>query len=118
MSIVRRVEDQPVVVTKGAQGGPGEIIARKLACCDEDLWNKGRLLNVITLEPGSGVGYHVHSGDGEVYYMMEGTAEYNDNGTVVTISAGDVTFTKPGEGHSITNVGDSHVKFLAIIMYE
>lgn len=118
MSIVRRVEDQKVVVTKEAQGGPGEIIARKLAECDEDLWNKGRLLNVITLEPGSGVGYHVHQGDGEVYYIMEGTAEYDDNGTVVTLNAGDVTFTFPGEGHSITNVSDRHMKFLALVMYE
>ena len=118
MSLVRRLEEQKVVVTKGAQGGPGEIIARKLAECDADLWNKGRLFNIITLEPGCGVGYHIHQGDGEIYYMMEGTATYNDNGEEMTITAGDVTFTYPGEGHAITNTSDSHVKFMAIIMYE
>lgn len=118
MSIVRRLDEQEVDVKVGAQGGPGQISARKLANCDADLWNKGKLLNVITLEPGSGVGYHVHEGDGEVYYIIEGSAEYNDNGKVVAVNEGDVTFTFPGEGHAITNTGDVDLKFLALIMYE
>lgn len=118
MSIVRRFEEQESVVKVGAQGGPGQMTAQKLINGDEDLLNKGRLLNVITLEPGSGVGYHVHEGDGEIYYIIEGSAEYNDNGEVVNIKEGDVTFTFPDEGHAITNVGDEPLRFVALIVYE
>lgn len=49
---------------------------------------------------------------------MLGECEYNDNGAVTTVRAGDVTFTGDGEGHSITNLRDEPAKFLALILYK
>ena len=45
-------------------------------------------------------------------------AEYNDNGTITTVKAGDITFTGPGEGHAIINRKDEPMSFMAIILYE
>ena len=50
--------------------------------------------------------------------MLSGEAEYNDNGTVTTIKAGDVTFTGDGEGHAITNYRDEPARFIALILYK
>ncbi len=118
MSIVRRLDEQNVEVKAGPFGAPGEMIARSLINGNEDLWNKGRLLSVNTLKKNCGVGWHVHEGDGEIYYILEGEAEYDDNGTKVSLKAGDMTITSAGEGHAITNLKDEPVVFLALILFE
>ena len=119
MSIIRKFEEQPVIERPQPQNGPGVMITRNLIPGgDADLWGKGRLFAINTLNKDCGVGWHMHEGDGEIYYILEGEAEYNDNGTVTTLKKGDVSFTFPGEGHSITNLKDEPMTFMAMIIYE
>ena len=49
---------------------------------------------------------------------MKGTAEYNDNGEIRTVQAGDVTICPPGTGHGITNRTDEVVEVIAVIVYD
>jgi len=60
---------------------------------------------------------HVHNGDTEIYYVLSGKAKYNDNGTLTTIEAGDVTFTPSGTGHGIENDSDEPLDIIALIIY-
>ena len=77
-----------------------------------------RLSNILTcLSQAVPVGFHVHEGDTEIYYVVAGKAEYNDNGTITTIEAGDVTFTPSGTGHGINNTGDEPLEIIALIIY-
>lgn len=105
-------------VAEHMAGGPGAVKRFPLIQSPADLFGNGRLYAHIILEKDCGVGYHVHQGDGEIYYVLKGEGEYNDNGTVVTISAGDVTHTAPGEGHGITNVKDEPLEMIALILYD
>lgn len=76
-----------------------------------------RTFAVATLEPGSEVGYHLHEGEIESYYIISGKALYNDNGTMAELSAGDVTYTPSGESHGIKNMSDSdNLIFIALIV--
>ena len=118
MSIVRRNDDRTRETTANAAGGPGQIISSLIINEDAELLGKGRLFKEIVLEKDCGVGYHTHNGDGEIYGMLSGEAEYDDNGVKTTIKAGDVTITYPGEGHAITNHSDEPVYFIALILYE
>ena len=90
MSFVRRKEDRTKTVKEGAQGGSGKLTSLKILDTDEELMGKGRLFNVGTLEKGD----------------------------EVTIYPGDVTMVYPGEGHSIKNLKDEPVVFIALILYE
>ena len=99
------------------RGGQGVAFVTSL-CSVEELLNKGRLFAKIELNPGSGIGYHVHEGEAEVFYMMKGTPTYNDNGVEVQLSEGDVTICAPGEGHAITNKSDSMAQIIALIIKE
>lgn len=117
MSLIRRKEDRQVVTKEGVRQGPGHLTSLVGVEDPSEMWGKGHMVNDNVLEKECGVGYHVHEGDAEIYVMLEGEAEYNDNGTVTTIKAGDITFTGPGEGHSITNHKDKPVRFMAIIVY-
>ena len=54
----------------------------------------------------------------EFYYILRGRGEYNDNGTLVELGPGDVSFTAPGEGHGILCVGDEPLEYIALILFE
>ena len=118
MSFVRRAAERGTEAKIASKGGPGQAVNVEILAGDAEMYGKGRLFNEITLEKNCGVGYHLHEGDGEAYLMLTGECEYNDNGTVTTICAGDVTFTGDGEGHAITNHKDEPAKFIALILYK
>ena len=99
------------------QGTGGANITHLLNGPDEML-NKGRVFAHTTLKPGNSIGFHLHKGDSEIYYILSGTAEYNDNGTLVTLTSGDVAITPEGEGHGIKNIGDNQLNIIALILYK
>lgn len=75
-----------------------------------------RLLGTLTLEPGCSIGAHVHENEEEVFYVIEGTAEYNDDGKTVTLEAGDSCICKNGQTHSIANRSDKTLVVFAVIL--
>ncbi len=48
--------------------------------------------------------------------MIKGKASVYDNGEDVTVTPGDVVQTNSGETHSIKNIGDTTLKFIALII--
>lgn len=101
----------------GVFGGPGGIDFKRIIQTPEELYGKGRVFSVATVEPGSGLGWHIHKGDGEFYCVLSGEGEYSDNGDIVTLRAGDTAFCPDGEGHSIVNRGTEPLVFMALIVY-
>ena len=96
-------------------GGKGHMKLEKLLGPDA-LGDKVALYARVTLHPGESVGYHVHKGDGESYFILSGIGEYNDNGTVFTVRPGDVMWTPDGSGHALANNGTEDVVFMALII--
>ena len=115
--MVRRANERQVEIGEHRHGADGFITIRRLINNPEELNGKGRLFSHTTVEPHSGIGYHVHNGDSEIYYILSGKAEYNDNGTMTTLEAGDVAFTPDGCGHGINNPTDEPVEMIALILY-
>lgn len=111
------IKTKPEVIRNMA-GGPGFITRYSMIESNGDIYNSGRLYAHIVIEKDCGVGYHVHQGDGEIYYILKGEGEYNDNGNIVTVKPGDVTHTRPGEGHGITNRKDEPLEMMALILFE
>lgn len=70
------------------------------------------------LDPDAEVSYHVHTGECECYYILSGKGDYNDNGEIVPVEAGDVTFTPSGHGHGLKNTGTDTLEFMALIIRE
>jgi mannose-6-phosphate isomerase-like protein (cupin superfamily) len=84
----------------------------------EDSCGAGRLFARGVLTPGSSVGYHAHEGDYEIYYILSGKGLGNDNGEECTLEAGDSFLTKNGSSHSLENIGDVDLEYIAIILFD
>ena len=102
---------------EGVQKGSGVTRFLDLAT-KEQMYGHARLFSQITLDPGCSIGYHTHQHETEFYFMLQGEAAANDNGTELTLRPGDVTATAHGEGHSIENRTDEPVVFVALIVKE
>ena len=116
--MVRKSKDRVIEKPQRKFGAPGFITVRQLINEPEELNGKGRVFAHTTVLPGNGIGFHIHTGDSEIYYVYSGKGEYNDNGTIVPIEAGDVTFCPPGTGHGVMCVGDEPLELIALILYE
>ena len=113
--MVIRAENRQERIWEGMRDGPGQ--AQLLSIIGpEQLGGMGKLYSVITLEPGCGVGLHKHEGDCETYFILSGEGELNDNGTITTLRAGDVSFTDSGEQHAIVNKGMSPAEAVHALM--
>lgn len=83
----------------------------------EEADNKGRLFGISIIPVGGSIGYHQHVGDFEIYYILKGRALVNDNGDEAVLEAGDMMHCKEGGYHSIENIGDNDLKYVALILY-
>ena len=99
-------------VLSNVRGGPGEMIRLDWA---ETLPPHVKVMATIILEPGSGIGYHTHDGETEVFYILEGELEIDDNGTVHTVRSGDIVVTGGGDGHSAMNTSTTTASMIAVI---
>lgn len=115
--MIRKSSEKKVDRYEHKFGGDGYIVVESLIENDKELNDKGRAFAHTTLNPGCEVGYHIHNGDTEIYYILSGKAQYNDNGIITEVEAGDVTFTPNGTGHGIKNTGNVPVELIALIIY-
>lgn len=113
--MIKRKENMNSVIRENMRGGNGSVKITDIL--DKGEYNgQGRLIGVITLEPGCSIGAHIHENEEEIFYIIEGTATYNDNGKTVTLFEGDSCICLSGEEHSIDNKTDSTLKVFAVIL--
>ena len=99
------------------QNGKG-IIRIKDLTDKEGLYGHGRMFAHVTLEPGCSIGYHPHVNETEFYYIIKGEGVFNDNGTEVTVHAGDICATGYGEGHGMENRTEENLEMIALIVLD
>ena len=82
------------------------------------LYGHGRMFAHLTLEPGRSIGPHSHEHETEFFYILKGEGLFDDNGTKTTVRPGDVCATGGGASHSMENISDEPLEFIALIMLE
>ena len=112
--MIRRAEECEVKVREAMRGGPGSVKLVDVAS-KEEMFGKARLFSKLVIEPGCGIGEHLHEGECEIFYIAKGQATYNDNGTQKILNVGDIAICNDGEVHAITNKGDETLEVIALI---
>jgi quercetin dioxygenase-like cupin family protein len=98
--------------------GEGTLEVRNLLNGPDEMFNAGRVFTHTILPPGASIGSHIHHGESETYYFLRGEGEFNDNGKIESVHAGDVSITFPGQGHGIRNIGTEPLELIALILYQ
>ena len=115
--MIRTEHEWQVEYREHMRDGEGTVQITNFITGPAELNEKGRLFAKITLNPGCSIGYHIHEKDADLFYIMKGTAEYNDNNVIRIVKAGDVTICPTGQGHGIANKTDEVVELVAVIVY-
>ena len=103
------------VTAKNKAGGKGEIYITHLLT-DKEMVGQCEMFASVVIPPGASLGEHYHYGNTETYHILSGKGLYNDNDKVYEVKAGDTTFCPDGAKHSIENIGDEDLKFIALII--
>lgn len=111
-------KDRQASVQQDVRGGTGEVeFLHSLTRENKPQNSSLRMVGQVTLARGSSIGFHIHEHDEEVYIITSGTGLYTDtDGQACLVGAGDVTLTRQGEGHALSNTGDQPLVFMAIII--
>ena len=100
------------------RGGTGTVKIEHLLDEAGELRGLNRLFARLTLEPGTSIGFHEHVGEAEVFVVVSGTGEIDDNGVKGSVAAGDTILTGFGAGHGVTCTGNEPLVMLAVITQE
>lgn len=116
--MIRKYVDHKVEAMMPNEANLSAAALFQIAESEDDLYGKGRLFSIVTIDPGEEITYHRHMGEGEYYHILSGEGKYNDNGKIATVSEGDTTFCADGECHGIKNESDDLLVFIALIIYK
>ena len=83
---------------------------------EEQMHNEAKVFARVALRPGSMAPLHKHEGSFEAFYILAGSGLVDDNGTMAEVRVGDVVFTDDGESHSIKNIGESDLEYIALVI--
>ena len=101
---------------EGMRGGKGVVAIERLLD-EEQLDGKCRMYAKITLEPHASIGYHVHEGESETFFILSGEGSFNDNQKkTLPVKPGDATYTGSRRGHGIENTGAAELVMMALII--
>ena len=104
-----------IVIKEKMRGGEGEVIIEKLWEPEKEMKANNRLFAKLIIKPGCGIGFHKHENEDEVFVILKGTAEVDDNGTTAVLNPGDTILTGNGAGHSIKCAGNETLEVMAVI---
>ncbi len=114
--MIKRNSEMTSTIKVNMRGGDGQAVVT-------DVLNKGeynghaRLIGTILLEPGCSIGAHVHENEEEVFYIIDGTAVYNDNGKKEILHKGDSCICLGGQTHSVANETENeNLTLFAVIL--
>lgn len=113
--MIKNYENFKSEVRKNMRDGNGEILITHILDCAADLKASARMFAKLTIEKGCSIGYHEHINEEEIFYILKGTAELDDNGEKKILRTGDAAVTS-NAGHAIANIGSETVEILAVIL--
>ena len=111
--MITRQEQQAHSIREFMRGGRKHVQFTDLST---QLPERVRVYSILRLIPGASIGYHIHEGETEMFYFMEGNGRVQDDDAFYDVSSGDSMATFSGHGHGVENTGDTDLVLLACIV--
>lgn len=114
--MIKKANEMKQEVRAAMRGGTGEAAFTYLM--DSGEVPHTRLFSTITLQAGSSIGEHSHSGEVEYYWILQGEGIVTEADGETLVTKGDLVITGGGAAHAIRNEGSEDLIFLALIILE
>ena len=98
-------------VQKKCHDGEGEILFREVFKKGDFKSNLVHLHETIVRSYAT-IGYHLHEGNEEIYYIVEGQGIMTVDGEEKKVASGDAIITYSGSKHGLVNNTDKDLKIL------
>lgn len=112
--MIKKPEQFRTEVREKMRGGEGAIKIEHMWEAGEEMKSANRMAARLVIDQGCSIGTHRHDNEDEIFYIVQGCAEVNDNGVTSILSAGDTILTGNAE-HAIKNIGDEPLIVIAMI---
>ena len=113
--MVRKSTEMVRQLNENMRGGKGTVEITHIFRQDE-LKGKARLCAKIKINPGCSIGLHQHMEEEEIFYIIKGAGQVDDNGTKYEVCEGDSILTGGGASHSVENTGIETLEMVAVIL--
>ncbi len=113
--MIKRHNEYRTELREEMRGGKGTVRIEHFWEPKTEMRSRNRMFAKLTIEPNGSIGFHPHDAEEEVFVVLRGKAEADDNGEVVELNAGDTILTGNGDGHAIRNIGEEPLELLAVI---
>jgi mannose-6-phosphate isomerase-like protein (cupin superfamily) len=114
--MIKRALTMEKEMREGMRGGTGSAEVCHVFRSAELKGGRTRLFARLRLEAGSSIGYHVHEGEEEIFYILAGRGRVTVGGLVSEVGPGDAVLTGGGGGHSVACVGPEPLEMMAVIL--
>ena len=111
----RKASQYRTELRSNMRGGDGTVKIEHFWEPKTEMLGPARMAAKLTLPPGASIGFHNHEKEEELFVIVKGQAEADDNGTKVLLGPGDTLLTGNGAGHAIRNTGDGDLEIVAVI---
>lgn len=113
--MIKRAEEMVKDFNEQMRGGKGTVEVMHIFKQNE-LKGRARLFAKITINPSCSIGLHKHENEEEIFYVIRGWGQVDDNGVKNRINAGDALITGDGASHSVENIGNEPLELMAVIL--
>ncbi|MDR0932078.1 MAG: cupin domain-containing protein [Victivallales bacterium] len=113
--MIRKNGEYKVEIREAMRGGDGSVKIEEFWAPEVEMRSKNRMFSRLTLNPGCSIGFHTHDNEDEIFVVIRGRAEADDNGKTVSLEPGDTILTGNGDGHAIRCVGNEPLELVAVI---
>lgn len=106
-------KDAVPVITQPGQGRGMSVFGDQVEFVITGAQSGGRFTQWIeTTHPGGGPPPHYHTREDENFYVIEGSAEFFQDGQWTAVAPGTAVFMPKGTVHAFRNAGDTPLKML------
>ena len=111
--MIKRTHELPSQARESIRGGQGRAVAVDILGADEMAGVAA--MSVLTLEPGTWIGEHLHTETEEVYLVLDGQGTGSLDGESFAVGPGDAWVVRSGHTHGLRNSPDTPLRFLALL---
>ena len=91
--MIRRSGEYRTEQREEMRGGKGTVTIEHFWEPKTEMRSHTRMCAKLTIPPGGSIGFHPHDAEEEIFVVIRGTAEADDNGEVVQLGVGDTLLT-------------------------